>query len=165
MSKKVKGPHEDLTYRTIGRRWPYTEESGRVRKRRSINVRWKQSSKRPACLLRPRRTCRSTKVFGAGDGVSEPYGATRRPVDNFGGRSLRWRRVFPSPQATEFRYNYRWMFVPGWLKAQRQEGSSDKARQSVPPCDQSVSSGCAARTKSGTGSAEPGVPSWRTMRH
>jgi GxxExxY protein len=34
---------------------------------------------------------------------------------NFGERSLRPRRVFPSPQATEF-HNYQWMFVPDALK-------------------------------------------------
>ena len=44
---------------------------------------------------------------------------------NFGERSLRWRRVFPSPQATEFRYNYQWMFVPDWLKAERREDLPD----------------------------------------
>lgn len=44
---------------------------------------------------------------------------------NLGGRSLRWRRVFPSPQATEFRHNYQWMFVPDWLKAQNQRDVGD----------------------------------------
>jgi len=38
---------------------------------------------------------------------------------NFGERSLRPRRVFPSPQAAEFRVNYQWLFVPDWLKAER----------------------------------------------
>jgi len=38
---------------------------------------------------------------------------------NFGERSLRPRRVFPSPQATEFRINQQWLFVPDWLKAER----------------------------------------------
>ncbi len=38
---------------------------------------------------------------------------------NFGERSLRPRRVFPSPQATEFRINHQWLFVPDWLKADR----------------------------------------------
>ncbi|MGB9722979.1 MAG: GxxExxY protein [Chloroflexia bacterium] len=37
---------------------------------------------------------------------------------NFGERSLRTRRVFPSPQAAEFRVNYQWLFVPDWLKAE-----------------------------------------------
>jgi GxxExxY protein len=40
---------------------------------------------------------------------------------NFGERSLRQRRVFPSPQATEFRHNFQWIFVPDWLKAQNQQ--------------------------------------------
>ena len=35
---------------------------------------------------------------------------------NFGERSLRPRRVFPSPQAVEFAHNYEWMFVPDKLK-------------------------------------------------
>jgi len=42
---------------------------------------------------------------------------------NFGGRSLRWRRVFPSPQAVEFRHNYQWMWVPDWLKAEKRGDS------------------------------------------
>ena len=46
---------------------------------------------------------------------------------NFGERSLRWRRVFPSPQATQFHHNYQWMFVPDWLKAQRQGEAGDEA--------------------------------------
>ena len=37
---------------------------------------------------------------------------------NFGERSLRNRRVFPSPQAAEFRINHQWLFVPDWLKAE-----------------------------------------------
>ena len=42
---------------------------------------------------------------------------------NFGERSLRPRRVFPSPQATEFRINHQWLFVPDWLKAERASSS------------------------------------------
>ena len=38
---------------------------------------------------------------------------------NFGERSLRSRRVFPSPQAVEYRINHQWLFVPDWLKAER----------------------------------------------
>ena len=38
---------------------------------------------------------------------------------NFGERSLRYRRVFPSPQTAEFRVNHQWLFVPDWLKAER----------------------------------------------
>lgn len=35
---------------------------------------------------------------------------------NFGERSLRPRRVFPSPQAAAFGLNHQWMFVPEELK-------------------------------------------------
>ena len=37
---------------------------------------------------------------------------------NFGERSLRRRRVFPSPQTAEFRVNHQWLFVPDRLKAE-----------------------------------------------
>jgi GxxExxY protein len=39
---------------------------------------------------------------------------------NFGERSLRPRRVFPSPQATEFRVNHQWLFVPDGLRGEDQ---------------------------------------------
>lgn len=39
---------------------------------------------------------------------------------NFGERSLLPRRVFPSPQATEFRVSHQWLFVPDWLKAEQE---------------------------------------------
>jgi len=45
---------------------------------------------------------------------------------NFGERSLRPRRVFPSPQAAEFRVNHHWLFVPGWLKAERDMDSTTR---------------------------------------
>jgi len=38
---------------------------------------------------------------------------------NFGERSLRTRRVFPSPQAKEFRVNHQWLFVPDWIAVER----------------------------------------------
>ena len=39
---------------------------------------------------------------------------------NFGERFIRPRRVFPSPQRTEYlqQPDYTWIFVPDWLKAQ-----------------------------------------------
>lgn len=40
---------------------------------------------------------------------------------NFGERYLHPRRVFPSPQAAQHKIDQRWLFVPDWLKAQRQE--------------------------------------------
>lgn len=48
---------------------------------------------------------------------------------NFGERSLRYRRVFPSPQATEFRHNFQWMFVPDWLKAQKRDEAVGGVKQ------------------------------------
>jgi GxxExxY protein len=47
---------------------------------------------------------------------------------NFGERSLRPRRIFPSPQAVEFQHDHRWIFVPDWLKAERGTGTTDQAR-------------------------------------
>jgi hypothetical protein len=44
---------------------------------------------------------------------------------NFGERKLNFRRVLPSPQATEFHQNHQWIFVPDWLKAQKQEETED----------------------------------------
>ena len=44
---------------------------------------------------------------------------------NFGERKLSFRRVLPSPSATEFRHNHQWIFVPDWLKAQKQEEIDD----------------------------------------
>ena len=38
---------------------------------------------------------------------------------NFGERSLQPHRIFPSPQAAEFRVNHQWLFVPDWLKTER----------------------------------------------
>jgi hypothetical protein len=48
---------------------------------------------------------------------------TRLPVSlpiNFGERSLRPRRVFPSPQG-ETQPHHQWMFVPDWLSAAMHE--------------------------------------------
>jgi len=39
---------------------------------------------------------------------------------NFGERRLHPRRVFPSPQAVEFRINHQWLSVPNWLKAEKE---------------------------------------------
>jgi GxxExxY protein len=37
---------------------------------------------------------------------------------NFGERTLRVRRVFPSPQAREFQVNHQWLWIPDSLKPQ-----------------------------------------------
>jgi len=45
---------------------------------------------------------------------------------NFGERSLRYRRVFPSPKATAHRVNCQWLFVPDWLKPQHSSTNDRK---------------------------------------
>jgi len=60
-------------------------------------------------------------------------GLAVRLLINFGERSLKPHRVFPSPQATGHRVNYEWLFIPDWLKAEREPPSVREA--SVPhPC-------------------------------
>ncbi len=44
---------------------------------------------------------------------------------NFGQRSLKPRRVFPPPQTTEHHVNYQALFVPDWLKVQRDTADTD----------------------------------------
>ncbi|MDY7002492.1 MAG: GxxExxY protein [Cyanobacteriota bacterium] len=44
---------------------------------------------------------------------------------NFGARSLQFRRVFPSPSALKYPHYYQWIFVPDWLKAQKQQQEWD----------------------------------------
>jgi hypothetical protein len=134
MGEKVKGPHEDLTYRIIGAAMAVHRRIGPGQKE-VIYQRALEAELEEAGLSFEAQ--KNIPVYD-GDRLHQKYlgqvitylNHTGLPVGlliNFGGRSLRWRRVFPSPQATEFRYNYQWMFVPGWLKAQRQEDSSDGA--------------------------------------
>jgi GxxExxY protein len=159
MSKKVKGPYEDLTYRIIGAAMAVHRRIGPGQReaiyQRALEAELKETRLSfeaqknlpiydgdrllgfyiPDFIVEG-KVIVEIKAFAA---LHQKYlgqviaylNHTGLPVGllvNFGGRSLRWRRVFPSPQAIEFRYNYQWMFVPDWLKAQRQEGSSDKAR-------------------------------------
>ncbi len=39
---------------------------------------------------------------------------------NFGARSLQWRRIFPPKTISEHSVNRQWLFVPDWLKSERQ---------------------------------------------
>jgi len=158
MGKKVKGPHEDLTYRIIGAAMAVHRRIGPGHKeviyQRALEKELTQAGLSfeaqknipvydgdrllgfyiPDFIVEGKAIV-EIKAFAA---LHQKYlgqvitylNHTGLPVGlliNFGGRSLRWRRVFPSPQATEFRYNYQWMFVPDWLKAQRQEGTTDEA--------------------------------------
>ncbi|MBI3942211.1 MAG: hypothetical protein HY326_04295 [Chloroflexi bacterium] len=45
---------------------------------------------------------------------------------NFGERTLRPRRVFPSPQAVDHHINHQWLFVPTWLQPQIGNPEEDK---------------------------------------
>jgi len=40
---------------------------------------------------------------------------------NFGTRSLQKRRIFPPKDITQHRINRQWLFVPDWLRAERDE--------------------------------------------
>jgi GxxExxY protein len=150
MSRKVKGPYEDITYRIIGaamavhrRHGPGEKEAvyqraleGELEKeglsfeaQKSIPV---YDDDRLLGFYIPDfivegKVIVEIKAFAT---LHQKYlgqvitylnhtGLSVGLLINFGARSLRWRRVFPSPQATEFRHNYRWMFVPDRLKAQR----------------------------------------------
>jgi GxxExxY protein len=159
MGKKVKGPHEDLTYCIIGAAMAIHRRIGPGEKEVIYQRTLEEGLTRAGLSFEAQKNIPvydgdrllgfyipdfivegkvivEIKAFAV---LHQKYlgqvitylNHTGLPVGlliNFGGRSLRWRRVFPSPQATEFRYNYQWMFVPDWLKAQRQEGSSGKAR-------------------------------------
>jgi GxxExxY protein len=39
---------------------------------------------------------------------------------NFGARSLQWKRIFPPKDVAAHRVNRQWLFVPDWLKAERE---------------------------------------------
>ncbi|MGD1704443.1 GxxExxY protein [Dapis sp. BLCC M229] len=44
---------------------------------------------------------------------------------NFGARSLQFRRIFPSPSPLKYPRNHQWIFVPDWLKSQKQQQQWD----------------------------------------
>lgn len=152
MSKKVKGPHEDLTYRIIGVAMAVHRRIGpgykEVIYQRALEKAFAQEGLSfeaqknipiydgdqllgfyiPDFIVEG-KVIVEIKAFAA---LHQKYlgqvitylNHTGLPVGlllNFGERSLHPRRVFPSPQATEFRHDYRWMFVPDWLKAQRRQ--------------------------------------------
>ena len=99
MSGKVAAPHEDLTYRINGAAMAVHRRLGPGYK----EVTYQQ------------------KYLGQVITYLNHTGLDIGLLINFGERSLRPRRVFPSPLATEFRVNYQWLFMPDWLKAQRRD--------------------------------------------
>ena len=158
MSKKVKGPHEDLTYRIIGAAMAVHRRVGPGQKevvyQRALEAEFEEAGLSFEAqknlpiydgdrllgfyipdLIVEGNVIVEIKAFAA---LHEKYlgqvitylNHTGLPVGlliNFGARSLRWRRVFPSPQATEFRLNYQWVFVPDWLKGEREDETTDEA--------------------------------------
>jgi GxxExxY protein len=156
MRGKVKGPHEDLTYRIIGAAMAVHRRIGPGQKeaiyQRALEAQLEQEGlnfepekKLPVYdgnrllgfyipdFIVEGKVIVEIKAFST---LSHKYlgqvitylnhtGLSVGLLINFGERSLRHRRVFPSPQATEFRHNYQWMFVPDWLKAQNQRDSAE----------------------------------------
>jgi GxxExxY protein len=152
MSRKVQGPHENLTYHIIGAAMAVHRRIGPGQKeviyQRALEAEFEQSGlnfepeknipvyddKRLLGFYIPDfiiegKVIVEIKAFAT---LHQKYlgqvitylnhtGLSIGLLINFGERSLRPRRVFPSPQAIEFRHNYQWMFVPDWLKAQNQQ--------------------------------------------
>ena len=47
-------------------------------------------------------------------------GCTVGLLVNFGARSLQWKRIFPPKDVTAHLINRQWLFVPDWLRAERE---------------------------------------------
>ena len=159
MSKKVQGPHEDLTYRIVGAAMAVHRRIGPGEKeaiyQRELEAELAERGLSfeaepnipvydgdrllgfyiPDFIVEG-KVIVEIKAFAT---VHQKYlgqvitylNHTGLPVGlliNFGERSLRWRRVFPSPQAAGLHHNYQWMFVPDWLKAQNQQDLPGRAR-------------------------------------
>ncbi|MBU0495454.1 MAG: GxxExxY protein [Chloroflexi bacterium] len=157
MSKKVQGPHEDLTYRIIGVAMAVHRRIGPGQKeviyQRALETAFAQegigfeAQKNlpvydgdqllglyiPDFIVED-KVIVEIKAFAT---LHQKYlgqvitylnhtGLAVGLLINFGERSLRPRRVFPSPQDTEFRHDHRWMFVPDWLKAQISQSSDEE---------------------------------------
>ena len=154
MGKKVEGPHEDLTYRTIGAAMAVHRRLGPGHKERMYQAALEAELEQVGFtfdgepnlpvydgerlvgyyipdLIVEGKVIVELKAFAT---LHQKYlgqvitylNHTGLPIGlliNFGERSLRPRRVFPSPQATEYRINHQWLFVPDWLKAQRESPS------------------------------------------
>lgn len=155
-SKKVKGPHEDLTYQIIGVGMAVHRQLGPGYKeivyQRSLElaltengISFDPQQKLPVYnngnllgyyipdFIIENKVILEIKAFAT---VHQKYlgqvitylNHTGLPIGllmNFGERSLRTRRVFPSPPATEFRHNHQWIFVPDWLKEQKRNQTED----------------------------------------
>jgi len=150
MSKKVTGPHEDVTYRINGAAMAVHRRLGPGHKEEVYQRALEAEFEKVGLSFEAQR---NLEVYDEGRLVGyyipdfivegkviveikafatlhQKYlgqvitylnhtGLSVGLLINFGERSLRPRRVFPSPQAAEFRINHQWLFVPDWLKAAR----------------------------------------------
>jgi GxxExxY protein len=150
MSKKVKGPHEDITYRINGAAMAVHRRLGPGHKEEVYQRALEAEFEKVGLSFEAQKNLEvhdegrlvgyyipdfivegkvivEIKAFAT---VHQKYlgqvitylnhtGLAVGLLINFGERSLRPRRVFPSPQAAEFQVNYQWLFVPDWLKAER----------------------------------------------
>jgi len=149
-SKKVKGPHEDITYRIIGAAMAVHRRLGPGHKEDVYQRALESEFEKAGLAFEAQKNLEvydgeqligyyipdfivegkvivEIKAFAT---VHQKYlgqaitylnhtGLQVGLLINFGERSLRPRRVFPSPQAAEFRINHQWLFVPERLKAER----------------------------------------------
>jgi GxxExxY protein len=150
MSKKVKGPHEDITYRINGAAMAAHRRLGPGHKEEVYQRALEAEFEKAGLSFEAQKNLEvhdegrlvgyyipdfivegkvivEIKAFAT---VHQKYlgqvitylnhtGLAVGLLINFGERSLRPRRVFPSPQVAEFQVNYQWLFVPDWLKAER----------------------------------------------
>jgi len=149
MSKLVKGPHEDITYRIIGAAMAVHRRIGPGQKeavyQRALEAEFEkvelafEAQKNlevydegrlvgyyiPDFIIEGKVIVEikafatlHVKYLGQVITYLNHTGLQIGLLINFGERSLRRRRVFPSPQTAEFRVNHQWLFVPNWLKAE-----------------------------------------------
>lgn len=145
---KVKGPHEDLTYRINGAAMSVHRRLGPGHKEEvyqrafeveltQVGLAFEAQKNLPVYdgdrligyyipdLIVEGKVIVEIKAFAT---VHQKYlgqvitylnhtGLAVGLLINFGERSLRPRRVFPSSQAVAYRINHQWLFTPDWLKA------------------------------------------------
>jgi GxxExxY protein len=149
MSKLVKGPHEEITYRIIGAAMAVHRRIGPGHKeavyQRALEAEFEkaglafEAQKKlevydgerlvgyyiPDFIVEGKVIVEikafatlHLKYLGQVITYLNHTGLAIGLLINFGERSLRPRRVFPSPQTAELRVNHQWLFVPNWLKAE-----------------------------------------------
>jgi GxxExxY protein len=159
-SKRVRGPHEDITYKIIGAAMAVHRRLGPGRPEREYQRDMELELPRHGLNFEPQKVVEvydqgvliglyildflvedlvvvEIKALGWLDKshlaqIITYLVATGCPVGlliNFGERSLKWRRVFPPPAATEHRINRQWLYVPDWLKDQQRSKGASTSKQ------------------------------------